>query len=120
MKINVNAPIEAKRHHFQDSALNHIAKTLDRFSNRISSVTITLTDENGPRGGVDQQCRISLVMPRFGEVVATSTHENRWTAFTQAADKVRRIVVTKLKRPKALRMRQTKDRHEPELELSSS
>lgn len=105
MKISFNLPTELKRHQFHDSAVEHLTKALARFSKRISTVSVSLTDENGPRGGVDKQCRVSIVMPRLGEFSVLATHENPSVAVAQAASRVRRVVITKLKRPKSLRNR---------------
>ena len=105
MRIQINAPSDAKRQHFQDSIIEQLTKTLARVSNRITSVNVTLTDENGPRGGIDKQCRVSIVMPRLGQLSASATHENPSAAVAQAADRVRRVVLTKLKRPKSLQGR---------------
>lgn len=105
MKISVNAPSEPKRHDFESSVIGRLSKTLARFSHRITSVNVTLTDENGPRGGIDKLCRLSVVMPRLGELAASATHDNPFAAVAQAASRVRRIVLTKLKRPKSLQIR---------------
>ena len=37
-----------------------IAFALRPFENRVSRVTVNLDDVNGPRGGVDKQCRRSV------------------------------------------------------------
>ncbi|HCS51503.1 hypothetical protein [uncultured Rubinisphaera sp.] len=108
MQITVNAPNEKNRSNFQKSVAIYISNTLNRFSHRIASVSVSLIDENGPRGGVDQRCRICVVIPRFGEIVSTADHENQWAAITLAAGRVRRLIVTKLKRPQSLRVRKRK------------
>lgn len=106
MHITVNTTTEAKHDGFADSVADRVTRTLSRFSNRISRVMVTLTDENGPRGGVDKQCRVSVVMPRFGELAVSAKDENPWAAVAQAALRIRRKIVTKLKRPQSLRARQ--------------
>lgn len=105
MRISINAPSDAKRHYFEDSVIEQLTKTLARFSNRIMSVNVTLTDENRPRGGIDKQCRVSIVMQRLGQLSASATHENTSAAVAEAADRARRVVLTKLKRPKSLQRR---------------
>ena len=112
MRISVNAPSEPKRHDFESSVIGRLSKTLARFSHRITSVNVTLTDENGPRGGIDKLCRVSVVMPRLGELAASATHDNPFAAVAQAASRVRRIVLMKLKRPKSHQIRNRKRRPE--------
>lgn len=112
MKISINVPSDLKQSGFQDSIIGRITQTLARFSNRVASVNVTLTDENGPRGGIDKQCRVRIVMPGFRQLTTSAQHENPLAAVGRAADRARRIVLTKLKRPKALRMRNRNDRSE--------
>jgi ribosome-associated translation inhibitor RaiA len=109
MKITINAATETKHAGFRDSAIRRITKTLARFSHRISRVNVTLTDENGPRGGVDKRCQFSLVMPGFGELATSALHENPSVAVTQASNRARRMVLAKLTRPQARRVRRHKE-----------
>lgn len=110
MRVNVNAPLEVNRQRFQDSVIEQVTNALQRFSTRITSVNVTLTDENGPRGGIDKQCRVSLVLPPFGQLTASATAENPWAALARAAERVRRVILTKLQRPKSLQIRRRKGR----------
>ncbi len=112
MRISINAPSETRRHDLEVSVIGRLSKMLARFSNRITSVNVTLTDENGPRGGIDKLCRVNVVMPRFGQVSASATHDNPWAAVAQAAARVRRIVLTELKRPKSRQIRNRKSHSE--------
>lgn len=105
MSITVKAPSDANRDGFCEFVNDCMAQTLARLSNRITKVNVTLTDENGPRGGVDKQCRVTIVMPGLGQFTASARHENPLVAVRQAANRARRIVLTKLRRPKSLRVR---------------
>lgn len=109
MKITINTPSEIKQTDFAQTAIGYVTKTLGRFSHRITSVSIALTDLNGPRGGVDQECRVTIVMPGCGPLSTSAVHENPVGAVTRAADRARRMVVTKLRRPQALRVRRRKN-----------
>jgi len=109
VKISIHAPLEAEQTGFLDSITDRMTRTLARFSDRISSVEVAIVDENGPRGGVDKQYRVSVVMPRMGQVSASAKHENPWAAFKQATERVRRMILTKLKRPTALQVRRRRN-----------
>ena len=113
MKISIHAPLEAAQIGFLVSTTDRMTKALARFSDRISSVNVALVDENGPRGGIDKLCRVSVVMPRLGQVSASAKHENPWAAVTEATDRVRRMILTKLKRPKTLQLRRRRNPSEP-------
>lgn len=39
---------------------NRIRFALARFADRISWVTVRMTDENGPRGGIDHRCLVEV------------------------------------------------------------
>lgn len=108
MKISVNGPSKAKRRVFQHSVIDQMTKSLNRLSKRITCVNVTLTDENGPRGGIDKQCRVSIVLPPFGELTASAIAANPWAAFARAVERLRRVVLTKLKRPRSLQIRKCK------------
>ena len=47
-----------------------IRREFARFSRRIHKVTVRLTDENGPRGGVDAGCLVTVHMEPGGPIVA--------------------------------------------------
>jgi ribosome-associated translation inhibitor RaiA len=51
----------------------HIRRKLDRklrkFAGSIERVSIRLTDVNGPRGGIDQACRVKVVLKNLSTVV---------------------------------------------------
>lgn len=105
MVVSVNVPLKAKQHDFSSTVIVRITRMFARISHRLSRVHVTLSDENGPRGGVDMQCRIAVMISGCGEIVSTATDANLWVAFDHAARRARRIVLTKIKRPQALRDR---------------
>lgn len=105
MDIMITTFHETGQNDFQDSVADRIRRMLSRFSSRITSIDVALTDENGPRGGVDQQCRISILMPGIGRVATRAKDHNPWAAVDQAARRARRRVMTKIKRPRSQRER---------------
>lgn len=105
MNITINTAVDAGSNALPDALRNRVTTTLSRFADRILRVNVTLVDVNGPRGGADKECRVSVGLPRHGQVTATARHENPLVAVSLAAERVRRIVVTKLKRPRALQVR---------------
>ncbi|MEQ9411787.1 MAG: hypothetical protein RIK87_28990 [Fuerstiella sp.] len=103
MQISVANPASRLSDVFRGAVGSRLQTALARFSNRITQVEATLSDENGPRGGVDKQCRVSVVMPGIGTISTSARHENLMAAVGQAARRARRIVITKLKRPSSVR-----------------
>lgn len=91
--------------------LDHVSRkiefSLDRFAEKIQSISTTLEDVNGPRGGVDQTCRVNVQLTgRRQPVIATALHEEIGGAIEQAFDKVSQAVARKLDRKLSERRRQ--------------
>ena len=77
---------------------------LCRFSHRIRRLRIYVADVNGPRGGVDKQCRILLEIAPSGSLVVEETDVRLHEAMDRAADRLRRCVRRDLKRRQARRL----------------
>lgn len=43
---------------------------LSRFGSRVSKAIVYLTDNNGPKGGIDKSCRVVIRLRGLGDVVA--------------------------------------------------
>lgn len=93
-----------------------VSFALDRFSETIHSVSVTLQDTNGPRGGVDQMCRIRVqLVGQRKPIVAETTHEALRAAIDVAADCAGRSVARALDRKSDIK----RERHELQLELEA-
>ena len=118
MRVSVTSSIEQVTPAARESIRALLSSTLARFSSRIQQVSVLLIDENGPRGGVDKVCRANVQMLGLGTVTTTARHEKLMAAVSEAAQRARRIVVTKLKRPHSLRLRRrTKGRAEQDVAI---
>lgn len=62
---------------------------LDRFRDRIKRIDASLADLNGPRGGIDKQCRLRVHLAGGGEVIAHATGTDFYAAIVQAAHRMR-------------------------------
>ena len=65
---------------------------LGRFSRRLPMITVRLTDENGPKGGVDKRCHVAVSMPPTSDLVVEESHADLYTAIDFAADRAARAV----------------------------
>ena len=108
-------PTDAKS--LRDIAVVRLRFSLRRMAQNISTARVSLTDINGPRGGVDKHAQIQLQLESYGTVIAAATASN-WRAALEEA--LRRIVakivktLTQAKRPrrqsvKKLALAQTND-----------
>ncbi len=76
---------------------------LRRFSHHIRRLQIHIEDLNGPRGGVDKQCRILAAVAPSGTLVVEERDARVYEAMDRAADRLRRRVRRDMKRRQVLR-----------------
>ncbi len=78
---------------------------LSRFGDRIRRVTALVEDINGPRGGVDQRCRIDVLLAPSKRIAAEATDADAFGAVSRAAERVARRVRDALDRNRTVRAR---------------
>ncbi len=83
---------------------------LSRFGDRISRVSAMVEDINGPRGGVDQRCRIEVLLSPSVRIAAEATDVDAVLAVSRAADRISRRVRDAIGRRRSLRVRANKTR----------
>ena len=94
-----------------DDLRTHVDKRLSRslakLGSRVERVTVRFKDVNGPRGGVDQMCRIKVVVKGLPSVVYTARASSLQQAIQRAATgterAVRRAVRRRVRRKRARR-----------------
>jgi len=69
-----------------------LASAIARFEHRIRDVTTCLVDLNGPKGGVDKQCRLVVRLHPKGKFTIEETDSNLFAAIAHAADRLRRSI----------------------------
>ena len=72
-------------------------------SARIQRVTATLSDVNGPRGGVDKKCRIQVVLTGRGKLVLEDTQPDAYVAIDRASERMASRLYRVLQREKPRR-----------------
>ncbi len=72
-----------------------VNERLGRFDGQLTSVLVRISDINGPKGGVDKRCQVTVQGPRFGvatlENLSGDVPSAIETAFDRLAHIVRRI-----------------------------
>ena len=71
---------------------------MSRFNPRIASVSVVVEDINGPRGGVDQRCRVVVKLDGARELTVESTDADLHAAISFATDRAGRVVQRELER----------------------
>jgi putative sigma-54 modulation protein len=69
-----------------------LAVALTRFHRWGRDATATCADLNGPKGGVDKQCRLVVRLRPNGKVTIEETDSNLLVAIGRAADRLKRTV----------------------------
>jgi ribosome-associated translation inhibitor RaiA len=78
---------------------------LGRFEGRVNVVTARLADLNGPRGGVDKRCRISVAVRAGDPVLVEDADTDLYAAIDRAAERAGRAVWRQLARRREMDMR---------------
>jgi putative sigma-54 modulation protein len=78
----------------------HVRKRLDfllgRGIRRLRRVDVTLSDTNGPRGGVDKRCQIKVSLDGLRPVVIEDVQTDLYMAIDRAASRASRTVVRRI------------------------
>jgi ribosomal subunit interface protein len=65
---------------------------LDRFRGLVAKVRVRLSDDNGPRGGIDKRCRFEVRLRGAPAVLIDERSDDLYTAIARAAQRVERQV----------------------------
>jgi ribosome-associated translation inhibitor RaiA len=75
-----------------------LAFALARFDHRILDITVSLTELNGPKGGVDKQCRLVVRLRPKGKITIEQSGNDFVAAISLAANRASYAVSRTLKR----------------------
>jgi hypothetical protein len=81
---------------------NHIRRrmqaALGQHGSRIDRVLVSLEDTNGPRGGVDQLCRLIVHLKPRGEVMLHEKGADPYAVVTSVATRAKQVMGRKIAR----------------------
>ncbi len=75
-----------------------LATTLGWAGDRMRRLAVSLSDINGPRGGIDKRCKIQVQLGGGQEVVIEDTEADLYVAIDRATDRADRAVVRRVER----------------------
>ncbi len=93
-----HAPEDAALHEHAERSLRF---ALTRFSSAVADIRLRLVDENGPRGGADQRCRVQIVLRQGGGLSVEGVDADPRVAIDQVAARAARTVARRLSRARA-------------------
>lgn len=81
---------------------SHAQRRLDfallRFRTHLATVCMRLTDDNGPRGGIDKRCMVHVRLPGLPPVVINELSEDLYVAIDRATERTGNTVARRLAR----------------------
>lgn len=92
---NRNVTLDEKQREWVERRL-HFA--LGRFAACIRRVSVSFSDTNGARGGVDKKCRLRVVLIPDGEVIVEDTDSSVETVVSMVSERAARSVARKVER----------------------
>ncbi len=99
MEFKVSVKTSQVDDHIRERVERRLYFTLGRFQRRIERVHVRLEDTNGPKGGVDQRCRIVVRLHGLRNVVIDQLDANIYAALNRATYRAGRTVARRLDRP---------------------
>ncbi|MES3021413.1 MAG: HPF/RaiA family ribosome-associated protein [Pseudomonadota bacterium] len=75
-----------------------LAMTLGWAGEHVRKVAVSLSDINGPRGGIDKRCKIQAKLGAGTEVIIEDTEADMYVAIDRAAERADRALVRRVER----------------------
>jgi ribosome hibernation promoting factor len=72
--------------------------SLDPFESRLKGVEVRIADVNGPRGGVDKTCGITLILDRVAVVFVQASAADAYAAIDRAVSRAHSALSRRLSR----------------------
>lgn len=76
---------------------------MSHLTDHIRRITLHLSDINGPRGGLDKRCRISVTLEKLAEVAVEDIESDLYVAIDRATDRAARTVTRNIDRARSHR-----------------
>ncbi|QDT43615.1 Sigma 54 modulation protein / S30EA ribosomal protein [Gimesia alba] len=84
-------------HQLKQLCERRLEYALSRFQSMIKSIEFSVSDLNGPRGGIDKACRVRI-RHRTGHVIVNHKHEDLAVCISKIAEKASRALSRKRSR----------------------
>jgi putative sigma-54 modulation protein len=77
----------------------HLVSHIERFADdEAAEIDISLVDTNGPKGGVDKECRVTVRLPGLSAVHVTETADSLFPAIDASRDRLEKTLKRTLER----------------------
>lgn len=82
----------------KESFKQRVSKVFNRTSDYIRKVTVTLADINGPKGGVDKECKVKLSLFGLPPILVIAKKDNIHHALSEALAKAKTALTKRQKK----------------------
>jgi len=98
MKIDVRFHGLESSDALREHAARRVHFHLSRFGGEVTAIVVRLADVNGPKGGVDKRCQVTVRGPRFGSATLDEMSGDAYSAVDVAVERIGRSVGRELGR----------------------
>ncbi len=98
MRITINNKQKQIGSAAVEQAKARIEASLSKFEPNVISVELLVEDVNGPRGGVDKECRVVVTLRKLDDVAVSVQEETFSKAISRAINRAERAISRKLQR----------------------
>ncbi len=96
MKIDIQCRGFSLTHAISAHVHKRVGFALGRGIRRLRRVQVTLSDVNGPRGGIDKRCKIEARLDGLAPVMIEDIQSDLYVAIDRAATRTARTVLRRL------------------------
>ncbi len=116
MKIDIRSQHFELNGDMTDRVINQVRFALSRFGGEISHVQVRFVDVNGPKGGQDKHCLLSVKLASSGKIVANGAGVDLLSALHYCVERAERAIVRELERRRdtPIRMNRRKQKQKNE------
>lgn len=98
MKLTIVDRDNCLTHRTSNLARRRLLFALSRFDSKIDAVTLSVSDQNGPRGGIDKRCQLRVKLRHRDEIVLTNLDSTVEAGVSKLADRAGRTVARRIRR----------------------
>lgn len=110
MKINITMQQNCSNNKISRQMARRARLVLSRFAASIRTIAIRITDTNGPKGGLDTRCILSVKFASAGEVVVQGEGEKVFAVLNHCLSRAERAVRRNLERRRETPIRMNRRR----------
>ncbi len=110
MKIDITMQQTFSDNAMHSQVARRVRFVLSRFCTYLQIVKVRITDINGPKGGVDKRCVVSVKLASSGEVVVQGEGKNIFSALNYSLSRAGRTINRSLERRRDIPIRMSRRR----------